>query len=98
MDNQEQKKNIYVLFEMAKQLELVNDGTSAAEILYLDAAKQAEKYLSPDSELRGQVLIGCIDFYDRLGRENDSELMQARLRSVAHVLLEKVSQNQSLSD
>lgn len=98
MDDTERKTNINVLFQMAKQLELVHDGTNAAEILYLEAANQAEKYLAPDSEQRGKVIIGCIDFYDRLGRENDSELMQARLRSIARVLLDKVSQDRALSD
>ena len=77
MDTREQTKNIYVLYRMAQQLEHVQDGTSAAELLYLEAAKQAEQYLQPDSELRAKVLIACIDFYDSLDREKDSELMQA---------------------
>lgn len=98
MNDLERKKNIEVLFLMAKQLEAIDDGANAAEILYLEAAKQAENYLPADSEQRAKVLIGCIDFYDNLGREKDSELMQAKLRSIATVLLDKLSQSQSLSD
>lgn len=97
MDEEDRKTNIYVLYRMAQYLEHTND-LSTAETLYLEASKQAEDHLPPDSELRGKVIIGCIDFYDRLGREQDSESMQKRLRSIALVLLDKVSQDKALSD
>lgn len=97
MDEKDRKTNIYVLYRMAQYLEHSND-LSTAETLYLEASKQADNHLPPDSELRGRVLIECIDFYDRLGREQDSELMQKRLRSIARVLFDKVSQDKALSD
>ena len=97
MDEKDWITNIYVLYRMAQYLERTHD-LSTAETLYLEASKQAEEHLTPDSELRGKVLIGCIDFYDSLGREQDSELMQARLRSIARVLLDKVSKAKALSD
>lgn len=97
MDEEDRNTNIYVLYRMAQYLERTKD-LSTAETLYLEASKQAEKYLPPNSELRGKVLIGCMEFYDRQGREEDSEKMVERLRSVAVILWDKISQERSLSD
>lgn len=100
MNYQERMKNIQTLFLAAKYLEFMgnSESTDAAEILYLNAAQQAEKYLDSDSQLRAKVLIGCIDFYDYLGRDEDSKLMQTRLAAIANSVLEKLqSTNHTIS-
>lgn len=60
-----------------------------AENLYLQAIREAERTYGPDRPETGLVIIRCVDFYDRHGRELDSSRIWKKMKPIASRCLEE---------
>lgn len=76
------EKYIQALLNFASDSE--KDGyNQSAEDLYLQAIREAERAYGPHEPKTGLVIMRCIDFYDRHGRELDSYRIWKKIQPIA---------------
>ena len=61
--------------------------TKQAERLYLTVLKEVEEIYGPLSPMAGKVILQLIDFYDREGREVESNDLMKRIHPIADQIL-----------
>ena len=82
MNDEERIINYQFVFSLAANLES-SGATKQAEKLYLDVLKEVEETYGETSPITGLVILECVDFYDRAGRDFDSmELMKKMVQVV----------------